>query len=269
MRETRLTNHAHRVVRLRHLAGGIQLGDNGDQRRLNNRNLRTGAHLTEKIDDVNGAHANAAVACWASDVPFFRCAVNINVATKCVRVLSFASAQPDDPRHNWITPGRVHRNYFAGTASIFENRSSRGAVTDFVCDFQLSERRAEASRAVAQSEFGSRNRIGGDQFFFFEEREFLIGNADDNVMFGVPWRGAGRENDCECASDNVPCDDLNLTRAQIGRILPQLRWLRQRFLPRKRGELARFPPRPIACGPARSVFRETGPAPDKDNPFRP
>src|SRR6266446_4269741 len=194
VRETRLTNHADSVVRLRHLASGIQLGDNGDQRRLNNRNLRTRAHLTVKIDDVNGAHANAAVACWPSDVPFFRCAVNINVATKCVRVLSFASAQPDDPRHNWITPGRVHRNHFAGTASIFENSSSRGAVTDFVCDFQLSKRRAEASREVAQSEFGSRNRIGSNEVILLEQRQLLIAHTNNDVMLGVPRCRARSEN---------------------------------------------------------------------------
>src|SRR5207245_8251513 len=165
-----------------------------DQHAVNTRNLPTRAHLHVTIADVTGSHANAAVACGPSHVPFFRCAVNINVATKCVRVLSFAAAQPDDPRHNWITPGRVHRNYFAGTASIFENSSSRGAVTDFVCDFQLSERRAEASRAVAQSEFGSRNRIGGDKIFFLEQRQLLVSHTDDDVMFSITRCRARSEN---------------------------------------------------------------------------
>ncbi len=194
MRRTNLTNHAHSVIGLCHLAGGIQLRDNGDQRRLNNRNLRTRAHLTVKIDDVGRAHANAAVACRPSDVPFFRCAVNINVATKRIRVLSFASTQPDDSRHDRVTTGRVHRNHFPGPTSIFENSSGRSAVSDFVCDFQFAERRAETSRPIAQSKFGCRNRIGGDKIFFLEQRQLLIADTDNDVMLGVAWCSARCEN---------------------------------------------------------------------------
>ena len=143
-----LTNHAESVIALRHLTGGIQLRDNGDQRRLNNRNLRTRTHLTVKIDDVDRAHANAAVTCRPANIPLFRSSMNINVAAKCIRILSFSSAQPDDSRYDRVAPRRVHWNYFAGPASIFENRSSRSAVANFVRDLQFTQRRTITAGAI-------------------------------------------------------------------------------------------------------------------------
>src|SRR5437016_1136553 len=96
--------------------------------------------------------------------------MNINVAAKCIRISSFLSAQPDDSRHDRVAPGRVHWNYFASPAPIFENRSSRSAVANFVRDLQFTQRRTVTSGAIAQSEFGSRNRIGGDEVAFLEQR---------------------------------------------------------------------------------------------------
>src|SRR5438477_12932553 len=97
-------------------------------------------------------------------------------------------------------------------------------------------------------------------------------HTDDNVVFGVGRRSAGSEDDSSADDKNMPSDvfelpHVDLTRAQIGRILPQLRWLRQRFLRSERREPARFLPQPIACAPARSAFHETEPAPDKANLF--
>ncbi len=235
--------------------GGIQLRDNGEQGRLNNRNLRTRAHLTVKVDDVGRAHANAAVTCRAADIAFFRCAVNINVATKCICVLRFAPAQPDDPRYDRIATRRVHRNYFAGATTIFENGAGRSAVADFVRDFQLSDGCTKASRPIAQSEFGSRNRISGDEVAFLEQRQLLIADTDDDVVLSVARRSARSEDECGAERESVPDNDLefshvDLTRAQIGRILPQLPLLRQRFLPTKRRELARSLPRRVAYNPS-------------------
>jgi len=188
--------------------------------------------------------------------------------------LSFLSAQPDDSRYDRVAPGRVHWNYFAGPASIFENRSSRSAVANFVRDLQLTQRRTVTSGAIAQSEFGSRNRIGGDEVAFLEQRQLLIADTDDDVVLGVARCSARSENECGAERESVPDDDPNfahvdLTRAQIGRILPQLPLLRQRFLPTKRRELSRSLPRPASYAPARSVFRETERAQDMDNRFRP
>src|SRR5438477_9419730 len=120
--------------------------------------------------------------------------MNINVAAKCIRILSFSSAQPDDSRHDRVAPGRVHWNYFAGPASIFENSSSRSAVSDFVRDLQFTQRRTVTSGAIAQSEFGSRNRIGGDEVAFLEERKLLIADADNNSVLGIARCGAGSES---------------------------------------------------------------------------
>jgi len=200
--------------------------------------------------------------------------MNINVAAKCIRILSFSSAQPDDSRHDRVAPRRVHWNYFAGPASIFENRSSRSTVANFVRDLQFTQRRTVTSRAIAQSEFGSRNRIGGDEVAFLEQRQLLIADTDDDVVLGVARCSARSENECGAERESVPDDDPNfahvdLTRAQIGRILPQLPLLRQRFLPRKRRGRARSLPRPAACMRVRTVFRETGPAQDMGNRFRP
>src|SRR6202011_6237534 len=114
-----------------------------------NGTFRARTDLTVKIDDVGRAHANAAVTCRPADVAFFRRAVNINVATKCVRVSSFAASQPDDPRHDRVAPRRIHRNYFAGPASILENGAGRSAVADFVRDFQFTQRRTVTSRPIA------------------------------------------------------------------------------------------------------------------------
>src|SRR5205823_12171601 len=125
-----LTNDAESVIRLRHLTGGIEFGNDRDQGRLNNRNLRTRPDETIKIDDVGRAHTDAAITCRATDIPFFWRSVNINVTTKSVGISCFEPAQPDDTRHNRIASGRIDRNYFTGSPTIFENGSGRSAVPD-------------------------------------------------------------------------------------------------------------------------------------------
>jgi hypothetical protein len=111
--------------------------------------------------------------------------------------LSFSSAQPNDSRHDRVAPGRVHWNYFAGPAPILENRSSQSAVANFVRDFQFTQRRTVTSGPIAQSEFGSRNRVGSDKVFFLEQRQLLVVNTNDDVMFGVARRGTRSEKKCD------------------------------------------------------------------------
>src|SRR5438270_13546238 len=133
--------------------------------------------------------------------------MNINVAAKCVRILSFSSAQPDDSRHDRVAPGRVHWNYFAGPASIFENGSSRSADANFVRNLQFTQGRTVTSRAIAQSEFGSRNRIGGDEVAFLEQLQLLIAHTNDDVVLGVASCSARSENECGAERGAVPDGD--------------------------------------------------------------
>src|SRR5260370_17024069 len=123
--------------------------------------------------------------------------MNIKVAAKCIRSLSFSSAKPDDSRHDRVAPRRVHWNYFAGPASIFENRSSRSAIANFVRDLQFTQRRTVTSGPIAQSEFGSRNRIGGDEVAFLEQRQLLIADTDDDVVLSVARRTTRSEEKCQ------------------------------------------------------------------------
>src|SRR5258708_1653151 len=102
----------------------------------------------------------------------------------------------------------------------------------------------------------------------------MIADTDYNAMLGVAWCSARSENKCGAERECMPSDDLefadvDLTRVQIERILPQFRLLRQRFLLMKHHGLSRFLPRPIAYAPAHTVFRENGPPPHTVNPFRP
>src|SRR5207302_8785276 len=118
------------------------------------------------------------------------------------------------------------------------------------------------------------NWIGGEQIPFLEQRQLLIVNADDDMVLGVSRRSARSEKNCECGRESVPRDDVDLARfffthAQIGRILPQLRWLRQRFLPKKCCARERSLPQRAGYKPVRNVFYGRAPVRDKGNPFQP
>src|SRR5262249_25528493 len=239
-----------------------------------NRHLCAVTNLAVKTNNIDRAHSNAAIARPAPDVPLFRRAVNVNVAPKRVRILHLTSAQPNDSRNDWIATRRVDWNYCAGATAIFENGSGGGAVADLVCDFQFAKRCPKAPRPIAQTEFRSRNRIRRYEIAFFEQRQLLIVNANHDVVLGVARGSAGRDEDCDSGGKSEPpgdvdLDDVDPTHDQIGRILVPLPWLRQRFLPGERGGRERSLPRPVGCRPARSVFREKGPAPDMGNLFRP
>ena len=146
-----------------------------------------------KLDQVSGAHTDATVTNRQTNIPFLRSAVNVDVASKRVRVLPFESAQPDDPCYDWIAPGRVDADNLTGPPAIFKNSAGRHAVADFLRDLQFAERGAITSLPVADAVFGSRNRINRDRRFAIKQRESLILHADDDTMLHVLLRGAGGE----------------------------------------------------------------------------
>ena len=67
----------------------------------------TDGHLRIKLGDIPRFHPDAAVTCGATDLFFFRCAVNVNATLKRVRVLRLEAAQPDDARSNGVAARSV------------------------------------------------------------------------------------------------------------------------------------------------------------------
>jgi hypothetical protein len=51
---------------------------------------------------------------------------------------------------------------------------------------QSSKRRAVAARAIANSELGSGDLVGLNRRAVVNQKHFLIANADDHLVAGVP-----------------------------------------------------------------------------------
>src|SRR5262249_14434106 len=98
-----------------------------------------------------------------SDQPFFRCAVNVDVAAKRMDILRFASSQPKNARDDRVTTGRIWRNDFARSGPILEDRASRRIVSNLFCDLQLAQRSAAAPQIIAKPELRSRDGIRGQE----------------------------------------------------------------------------------------------------------
>src|SRR5260370_21163624 len=112
-----------------------------------------------KINNISRAHPDTAVTRRMSDVPLFRGAVNVDVPGERIRILRFSSAQPNDSSHNRIASARVHSHDFTGAAAILGPGTARRAISDFICDFQFSERCAESATPITGPELGSGDRI--------------------------------------------------------------------------------------------------------------
>ena len=113
-------------------------GYDSPQRRVNNRHARAPSQHVVKFDHIFGPHPHATVTNRQTDIPFLRRAVNVDVATKCVRILPFEPAQPDDSRYDGIASGRVDANDLTGPSTIFKNSPGRQAVTDFLRDLEFT-----------------------------------------------------------------------------------------------------------------------------------
>src|SRR4030095_5352692 len=128
-----------------------------------------------------------------SDQPFFRCAVNVDVAAKRIDVLRFASSQPKDARDDRIATGRICRHDFARADSILEYGAKWRVITDRFCDLQWAQWRAAASQVIAQSELRSRDRIRGTEGAAVQDGEVLVAGADDEGMLRVRRRAGGEQ----------------------------------------------------------------------------
>ena len=148
---------------------------------IDNRDTRAPPDHVVKLDQVSGAHTDATVTSRQTNIPLLRSAVNVDVATKCVRILPFEPAQPNDSRYDRIASGRVDADNLTGSPAIFKNSAGRHTVADFLRDLQFAERGAITSSPVADAVFGSRNRINRDRRFAIKQREFLILHADDDI----------------------------------------------------------------------------------------
>src|SRR5947209_20583572 len=78
----------------------------------NNLDNRSECKLIIKSSDVARFHANATVAGGTTDVLLLRRAMDVNAATKGMRVLGFKSAQPNDARNHRIAAGSIWRENF-------------------------------------------------------------------------------------------------------------------------------------------------------------
>ena len=116
--------------------------------------------------------------------------MNVNVARESIGILRFSTAQPDNPCDNRIPAGSVHVHNFTGPTPIFKNHTGRRAIADFVGNLKVTQRRAETSALIAQTEFGSRNWIHHNQLAFFEQSELLFARANDDAVFAIA-RSAG------------------------------------------------------------------------------
>src|SRR5207248_7828886 len=81
-----------------------------------------------------------------------------------------------------IAPESIDADNFASLPAIFKNSAGRHAVADFLRDLQFTYRGAITSSPVADTVFGSRNRINRDQRLTIKNRESLILHADDDTM---------------------------------------------------------------------------------------
>src|SRR4029450_12566901 len=112
---------------------------------------------------VAGTHPDATITHVQTDVPFLWCAMNVNVACECVRVLHLASSQPENARDDWIATRGIRCNNFARASSIFKHSTRWRVVADFLCDLQFAKRSATAARPIAKTEFGCGDRKDGHQ----------------------------------------------------------------------------------------------------------
>src|SRR5947207_6240239 len=113
-------------------------GHDGGKGRINNRYLRARSDDVVKFNHVFGLHPHATVTDRQTEVPVFRCTMNINIATKRIRVLRFPAAQPEDAGNDWIAPRSIGQNNLASAAAVFEDYAQRRVVANFFGDLQFT-----------------------------------------------------------------------------------------------------------------------------------
>ena len=121
--------------------------------------------------------------------------MNVNAAIKSMSVLSFQSAQPNDPRNDWIAARRVWRENFAGEPPIVEHGADWCVVTDFLCNHEITKRSCHSPQKITQPEFGRGNRVGCHHRTVLQKHYLLIANAYYQLMGRVDLGGEERGSD--------------------------------------------------------------------------
>jgi hypothetical protein len=87
--------------------------------------------------------------------------MDVNVAPKCVGILRFESAQPENPCHDRITTRRISLDNFAGAPTVLEYRARCRIPANFFRYLQLAEWRKPAASPIAETELGGGDGIDG------------------------------------------------------------------------------------------------------------
>src|SRR6516225_3419003 len=108
------------------------------ERRSDNCHCRTHSYDVVQLYDIAGAHSDASIARRQTDSPFFGRAVDVNISAERIGVLCFESTQPENARHDWVSPGRIRKHNFAGPPAVFKYGTRWGAIANFFCDLKLA-----------------------------------------------------------------------------------------------------------------------------------
>ena len=87
----------------------------------NDLNIRTDSQAAVECNDVVRFHTYAPIAYGPADVAFLRGAVNINVTSVGVAVMSLLATQPDNATDDGVAPGRIGFEHFPCAFAAFKN----------------------------------------------------------------------------------------------------------------------------------------------------
>ena len=146
----------------------------------------------KEVDHLGVPEPDAPVTGGGADEVFPVGAVKIDVAVTSVGILRIKSLQPEDPSEDQVLvtcvrsdPGKLPRGDPA-----FEDHPGRGTIPDFFADPEASRGRAETPFLGAESEPRCRDIPFPGNESFLEEKDFLSGNNDDQVLFGIAGHGS-------------------------------------------------------------------------------
>lgn len=168
---------------------------NRSERLVDDADLGPAPDLGEELDHVVGLHADAAVAGRGADAPFLGGAVDVDVAAVGAGVLAFQAVQPDDAADDGVASGGVWPKDFAGALPVLEDGSGGSARANFFAHFEAAQRGGVAAGPVAEAKFRGGDGIFGGEVALGVEAQFLIGNADDDLMVAVAIGAASEEQE--------------------------------------------------------------------------
>src|SRR5437868_2231967 len=180
--------------------GRHEARNSAGQRRGNNGDRSADPYDAVQLYDVTGAHSDAAVAGRRTDFPFLRCAVDVNVPPKCIRILRFESTQPENACDDRIATRGVGHDNFSRAPPVFEYRARWRIIANFFRDLQLAQWCKPAASPVSQTKLGRGDWINGHNIAMVEKRQFLLPRADHDLMPRV-----GRCARCDKSSNQDRC----------------------------------------------------------------